>query len=95
MTRSDGRRHLGENASTGPTVSTRRVKPFPFSGVRLGGGLRVAAERRRESGAVHAVRDADGPPGRGGQPDGVSQTVDDHRSDEAHRVHDDDAFGPV
>jgi len=60
----------------------------------VGGGLRAAAERRREPRAVHAVRDAVGPSGRGRQPDGVSQTVDDRRS-EAHRDHDRGTHCPV
>lgn len=64
------------------------------AGVRLGGGLRVAPERRGQSRAVHPVRGADGPPRRYHQQDGVAQTVRDHRS-ETHHVHYDDAVCPL
>lgn len=41
--------------------SPSRFSIFNHTGVRLGSGLRIATERRRQPRAVHAVRRADGP----------------------------------
>lgn len=58
-------------------VITTRTSYAVFTGVRLGGGVRVAAERSGESRALHPVRGADGPPERGHQQDRVAETVGD------------------
>lgn len=55
---------------------------FFLPGVRLGGGFRVATERRCESCALHPVRGADRPPERGDRQDGVLKTVRDQRRKE-------------
>lgn len=66
------------------------IASFSRTGVCVGGRVRVAAERRGESRALHAVRGADGPPECGHQQDRVAAAVGDQRR-EAYRLHRHDA----
>lgn len=60
------------------------------TGVCVGGRVRVAAERRRQPGAIHAVRSASDQAECGHQQDSVTQAVRDQRR-ETHSVHRHDA----